>query len=81
MFGGHYTIRGAYGRTYKSKAVIVKDWNDNKDFQIDGGPVINKQDAEQYGVPTGRIQVRYNNDRSVHVIENLPHGPQPRDLS
>ena len=70
MFG-RYTIRGAYGRTYTSKAAVLKDWNDNKDFQIVGGPMINKADAENFGVPEGQLSVRYNKDRSQHIITGL----------
>jgi len=66
-----YTIRGACGRTYTSKVKIMADWNADKDFKIVGGPLINKEDAERHGVPQGQLSVRYNNDRSQHIITGL----------
>jgi len=44
------TIVGAYGRTYRSKKAILKDWNENLDFKIVNGPYINKADALRYSV-------------------------------
>ena len=28
------TLQPAYGRDYKSKAAVLADWNDNKDFRV-----------------------------------------------
>lgn len=41
-------VKAAYGRVYSNQKEIKADWNDNKDFQIFGGPYINKADAEKY---------------------------------
>jgi hypothetical protein len=42
------TITGAYGRTYDSIISAKADWDDNKDFQIIGGPYINRTDWQEY---------------------------------
>lgn len=61
----------SYNRTYKSKAAVQADWDAGKDFTINDvtsrwdGKQINKQDAEKEG---GTFNIRYNNNRSVHVI-------------
>lgn len=68
----------AYGRVYNSKAAILADWNDNKDFIIadiscrwDGKPV-NKQDAHQSGIAC--VMVRYGKRLekvcSINLIKN-----------
>lgn len=43
------SVRGSYGRTYKSAVFARRDWFSNKDFQIinaGGRPYINKADAD-----------------------------------
>ncbi len=50
-------VRGAYGRNYQSKSVILKDWNDDKDFKIIlTGQYVNKTDAQRYDLD---IRFRY----------------------
>jgi len=56
------TLVPAYGRDYKSKAAVQADWDANKDFQIHGGPYINKADAEQKGIS---VRIRYQKLRKV----------------
>ena len=64
------TLQPAYGRDYKSKAAVLADWNDNKDFRIatfgpECGCYINKQDA------TGlTLNIRYQRDTKVAVVRN-----------
>jgi nitrous oxide reductase len=67
------TVIPAYGRDYKSKAQIQKDWDEGKDFLINDiisphdGRYINKQDASNSGLC--EIRVRYSNLRKVTVIK------------
>ena len=67
------TLIPAPGRDYKSKKAAVADFNGGKDFTIcdvtsrwDGKPA-NKRDLQAAGVR--RVQIRYNNKRSVCVVE------------
>lgn len=64
------TLKPAYGRDYKSKAEVLKDWNANKDFRIAsverGGTYINKEDASKL-VNSPKIFIRYN--RSQKIIQ------------
>ena len=57
-------VSGAYGRSYKSKAAALADWNDDKDFTIRTvgirGTYINKPDAKMF-----TVLIRYNEDRSI----------------
>ena len=38
-------VEAAYGRKYKNKADVQKDWAEDKDFKIHAGPYINRPDA------------------------------------
>ena len=69
--GGRIHCSPAYGRDYKSRAEVLKDWNDGKDFFMDNRPqsYINKEDAERIGVPTGEINIRYAKNRKVCVVK------------
>lgn len=64
----YITLKGAYGRTYKNKAEVEKDFNDNKDFMVadmfHSGRYANKSDLKGY-----TCNIRYNNDLKVHVIK------------
>ncbi len=67
------TLIPAYGRDYKNKKTAVADFNGGKDFKIcditsrwDGKPA-NKKALQAAGVR--RVQIRYNNKRSVCVVE------------
>jgi hypothetical protein len=53
-----YTITGAYGRDYTSKAAALADWYGGKDFTIYGGPAVNKTDADAAGLT---VRIRYKN--------------------
>jgi hypothetical protein len=64
------TLKPAYGRNYKSKSAVVKDFNDNKDFVIcqyghryDGKPVNKKQLSGE------TVHIRYDSDRKVAVVK------------
>jgi hypothetical protein len=50
-----------YGRDYKSLKTVQLDWDNNKDFKMNDGRYINKQDAIKFGV-NGKTEllVRYN---------------------
>ena len=66
----------AYGRDYKTEAEVRAAWNDGKDFRMENGPAaggyINKGDAENMGVPTGEVNIRFNKKTEVCVISGLP---------
>lgn len=60
----------AYGRDYKSKADVLKDWNADKDFTVSGyggSGYINKSGAQQAGVTS--VNIRYKQLRSVCVVK------------
>lgn len=63
----------AYGRDYKSKAAVMKDWNEGKDFIIQNpsehGRAINKADAEK--TPGLTLMLRYKRLQNV-VVVNIP---------
>jgi hypothetical protein len=53
-----YTLTGAYGRDYTSRAAALADWNAGKDFRVYGsGPVVNKADADAAGLT---VRIRYD---------------------
>ena len=61
------TVRGAYGRTYKSLKAAKADWDADKDFVIvdmfhGGGTYVNKADAINM---SESIMLRYDNDRKT----------------
>ena len=66
----------AYGRDYKSKAAVIRDWKEGKDFIIsdamhrDGGRYINVEDAKRMGPMI--ISARYDNRRKTCVFEVSP---------
>ena len=66
----------AYGRDYKSKAAVLKDWEDGKDFIIsdvmhrDCGRYINWEDARRMGPMI--ISARYDKKRKTCVFEVSP---------
>lgn len=69
------TLTPAYGRDYKSKKALLKDWNDNLDFVInDSNPrlsntYVNKQ-QQQALVDAGytHLHFRYSRTTQVHVV-------------
>ena len=69
------TLVPAYGRDYKSKAAVLADWNDNKNFRIWTGwfsesYVVNKQqvkDLKDMGIT--HIQFRYKGLTQTFVME------------
>jgi hypothetical protein len=64
------TLIPAYGRDYKSKRDVMKDWTDGKDFQIQDisskwdGSYTSRRDKDKLGVVT----IRYNKLRDLHII-------------
>jgi hypothetical protein len=71
-FAKRITLIPAYGRDYKSKAALVKDFNDNKDFiimdmssQWDTKPA-NKEDLKNHGYTVASI--RYKQQRETAVV-------------
>ena len=67
---------GAYGRKYHSKTAILKDWNDDLDFKIFGGPYINKADA----IRTGDITIRFRWGNNLqHTAPLRPHEGETDD--
>lgn len=67
------TILPAYGRDYKNKNDILKDWEDNKDFQICdvssvfNGSYVNKREAEQFDLQ--EFNVRYAKKTKVAILK------------
>jgi len=67
------TVVPAYGRDYTSKAKVLKDWDEGKDFLINDisspydGRYINKQDAGN-DESLRTINVRYSSLRKIMVI-------------
>ena len=66
------TLTPAYGRDYKSKKAVLRDWNDGKDFTVsdmfspyDGKPT-NKQDMEQS--TETEVFIRYKNLTQIAAI-------------
>lgn len=61
----------AYGRDYKSKKDLMKDWNDNKDFVFNAtGQYFNKDqilELKKSGVIS--LNIRYKNMTQVCVIK------------
>lgn len=67
------SLTPAYGRDYQSKAAVLADFNDNKDFIIadimsrwDGKPA-NKSDLQAAGEKM--VNIRYDNLRKVAVVK------------
>lgn len=63
------TLVPAYGRDYKSKKEVIKDWEENKDFIIQtiGHPYDGKV-ANRSDLAGESVKIRYNNLRNVAVI-------------
>lgn len=61
------TVSGAYGRDYQSKAAVLADWHDGRDFVARGlhSGYINAADAEHLGL---KVTIRYDNDRKVVIV-------------
>lgn len=59
----------AYGQEYRSDSQVEADWEAGKDFREPlSGSYVNKQDAGS--IPGLRwVNIRYNNNRKVHVIK------------
>lgn len=56
----------AYGRDYKSKAAMLKDWEDGKDFRdAVTGQYLSKRDADESNLT---VWVRYNNLRQIAKV-------------
>lgn len=64
MMFGVLPLSGAYGRDYKSKAAIVKDWLDGKDFKTAGGQYCSIRDFDA----NEPITVRYAGMTKVAVF-------------
>ena len=67
------TLVPAYGRDYKSKAAVEKDWADGKDFTIcdvsspHDGRYINLEDAVKAGLR--EVNIRYQKLTKVAVLK------------
>ena len=62
MFG-IMPLSPAYGRDYKSKAELLKDWNEGKDFKTVDGRYTSCRDF------IGKeVTIRYNKMRKVLII-------------
>jgi hypothetical protein len=63
------TLTPAYGRDYKSKKGVLKDWDENKDFVIndvyESATYINKRDAVKAGIR--EVNFRYKKLTMVFV--------------
>ena len=74
MYPFQINVLPAYGRDYKNKKEILKDYLDNKDFEvsdISNKGKINKSDCLRMGIAC--LIVRYKNNQrlaSINVIKN-----------
>ena len=74
MYPFQINVLPAYGRDYKNKKEILKDYLDNKDFEvsdISNKGKVNKSDCLRYGVAC--LIIRYGNLRktaSINVVKN-----------
>ena len=74
MYPFQINVLPAYGRDYKNKKEILKDYLENKDFQVSditNHPYLNKSDCLKMGIAC--LIVRYGNLRkvtSINVIKN-----------
>lgn len=61
----------AYGRDYKSQAEVQKDWDEDKDFVVQGlgghGQYVNRHDALTQGIST--VLVRYAKMMKVYAVK------------
>jgi hypothetical protein len=67
---GQIICTPAYGRDYTNQADLLVDWESGKDFCMANRhrAYINKQDAENFGVPGGVIKVRYSRKEKFCLI-------------
>lgn len=66
------SLTPAYGRDYKSKAALLADWNDDKDFTLEemgGSTYINRPQADR-----SQYQVRYGELRRTAMIRRQSDG-------
>lgn len=49
----------AYGRVYKSWKAARADWDEGKDFKIEGGPYCSKRDEEALNIQFDEIVIKY----------------------
>ena len=74
MYPFQINVLPAYGRDYKNKKEILKDYLENKDFEvsdISNKGKINKSDCLKMGIAC--LIVRYKNNQrlaSINVIKN-----------
>ena len=64
------TVGPAYGRDYKSKAEVMKAWDENRDFICYGhyqGTATSQGDCYELGV---NVQIRYN---KLEKVIYIPH--------
>lgn len=64
------TVEPAYGRDYRSKEAVLKDWEQNKDFKISSpgipGKYLNKEDAKTQNIK--EVWIRYDRKKSVILV-------------
>lgn len=61
----------AYGRDYKSKAAVIKDWNEGKDFvahSLFKTTYVNVNDCPK---EIDVLEFRYNKNQKVFFLTNL----------
>lgn len=62
-----FHLTPAYGRDYKSKAAVVADWNQGKDFIVGvTGQYCSKRDL---GHLPGQVWIRYNQQRHLVRVQ------------
>ena len=79
----HYTLSGAYGRDYNSKAAILKDWYADLDFIIHSGtdrPVpTNRADLIKLTTNLGKsigVQFRFRKLTQIAVLADVAEAPK-----
>lgn len=56
----------AYGRDYKSKAAVIKDWTEGKDFRC---ALTGKYLSVRDEIPGVQIWIRYNKLRNIIRVQ------------
>ena len=58
----------SYGREYKNKKEMLKDWNDKKDFQTERGQYFSRidiNDIVKNGIETVYIEI---NNKTIYIV-------------
>ena len=57
----------AYGRQYPNKSYALYDWQNGKDFRIEGGPYTSIRDIDELRKQFGTISIRWDKGLYIQV--------------